>query len=152
MPEITPPFPRRYQLAAGTVLIGYWLIMFTGTHWPHVSLEGYPQNFDKVLHFTGYAGFGFLIAVWIFTKHELRPPDYAVAFAVVFVYAIVDEVTQPYFGRECEFGDMVADWIGGSCGMGIFLLAAATIRKLWGSKLRAVKSRASESSRRVDET
>jgi VanZ family protein len=129
MPEITPPFPRRYQLAAGTVLICYWLIMFTGTHWPHVSLERYPQNFDKVLHFTGYAGFGFLIAIWVSTRRTFGRRDFAAAFAVIFVYAIVDEVTQPYFGRDCEFLDMVADWIGGLGGVTVFLILRAVLRR-----------------------
>jgi VanZ family protein len=112
------------------VLIGYWLIMFTGTHWPHVNLEGYPQNTDKVLHFTGYAGFGFLIAVWIFTKRELRRRDSLAAFAVVFFYAIADEWTQPYFGRTCDFYDAVADWAGGLSGLSVFGLLRAALRRL----------------------
>ncbi len=38
--------------------------MFTGTHWPNLSLAAYPENTDKALHLTGYAGFGFLLALW----------------------------------------------------------------------------------------
>jgi VanZ family protein len=129
MSGASSPSPRLYRWGTSIVLGCYWLIMFTGTHWPHVSLERYPQNFDKVLHFTGYAGFGFLIAVWVSTKRTFSRRDFAAAFAVIFVYAIVDEVTQPYFGRDCEFGDMVADWIGGLSGMAVFLLLRAVLRR-----------------------
>jgi VanZ family protein len=137
MPELSdakPPASRGYQLAAGAVLIGYWLIMFTGTHWPHVNLGNYPQNTDKLLHFTGYAGFGFLIALWISTKREFKRRDCAAAFAVIFVYAIVDEVTQPWFGRDCEFFDAVADWIGGLSGLSVFLLLRTILRRLGPSQ------------------
>jgi VanZ family protein len=120
----------RYRRSATAVLVCYWLIMFTGTHWPHVSLQRYPQNFDKVLHFTGYAGFGFLLAVWVTTRRTFGRRDFATAFAVIFVYAIVDEVTQPWFGRDCEFLDMVADWVGGLIGLGIFLLVRAFASRL----------------------
>jgi VanZ family protein len=153
MPATPSAWPRFYRWGTSLVLGCYWLIMFTGTHWPHVSLEHYPQNFDKVLHFTGYAGFGFLIALWVTVRRRFGLRQFATGFAVIFLYAIFDEVTQPYFGRDCEFLDMVADWIGGTCGMAIFLLAFAATRKLWGSKLPALQSPVSvESSRRVDES
>jgi VanZ family protein len=145
--------PGLYRWATSLALGCYWLIMFTGTHWPHVSLEGYPHNFDKVLHFTGYAGFGFLIALWTTVRRRFGLREFAAGFAVIFLYAIFDEVTQPYFGRDCEFGDMVADWIGGTCGMGVFLLGFAAIRKLWGSRVPALQYPVSvESTRRVDES
>jgi VanZ family protein len=130
MPETSLPTSRRYRLAAGTVLFCYWLIMFAGTHWPHVSLENYPQNTDKFLHFTGYAGFGFLIAVWMSTKREFRPRDFAAAFGVIFVYAIVDEVTQIPVGRNCDFWDAVADWCGGLSGLVVFFFFRALYRRL----------------------
>jgi VanZ family protein len=131
MPETSSLRTRGFRIAAGIVLACYWLIMFTGTHWPHVDLQGYPQNTDKLLHFTGYAGFGFLIAVWIFTKRELRPRDYAAAFAGIFFYAIADEVTQIPVGRTCDFFDAVADWAGGLSGLAVFWCARAALRRLY---------------------
>jgi VanZ family protein len=138
MPETMPPLAQRYRAAAGIVLIFYWLIMFAGTHWPHVNLESYPQNTDKLLHFTGYAGFGFLIAVWISTKRAVGPRDFAAAFAVIFVYAIVDELSQPPFGRTCDFFDAVADWIGGLSGLSVFLLLRLAVRRLTRCKIEHV--------------
>lgn len=130
MPETSPTFAGRFRRAAGIVLICYWLLMFSLTHWPHMNLGNVPQNTDKVLHFTGYAGFGFLIAVWVSTKRVFGPRDFAAAFAVIFVYAILDELTQPLFGRDCEFLDAVADWIGGLGGMAFFLSLRALLRRL----------------------
>jgi VanZ family protein len=140
MPETMRTLAQRYRAAAGIVLILYWLIMFAGTHWPHVSLESYPQNTDKILHFTGYAGFGFLIAVWITTKRTFGSRDFAVAFAVIFVYAIVDEVTQIPVGRTCDFFDAVADWIGGLSGLAVFLLLRAVLRRAMGSRPEPTRS------------
>jgi VanZ family protein len=130
MPETMPLLAQRYRAAATIVLVCYWLIMFAGTHWPHVNLESYPSNFDKVLHFTGYAGFGFLIAVWVSARRKFGLREFAAAFGVIFAYAILDEVTQPYFGRDCEFLDMMADWIGGLSGMAVFVLLRSTLGKL----------------------
>jgi VanZ family protein len=134
MPETNSLRTRGSRIAAGIVLACYWLIMFAGTHWPHVSLESYPQNTDKLLHFTGYAGFGFLIAIWMLTKRTFGPRDCAIAFCIIFIYAIVDEVTQPWFGRDCEFLDMVADWCGGLAGLAFFLLVGALRRRFVRSK------------------
>jgi VanZ family protein len=130
MAGASSPSPRLYRWGTSLVLGCYWLIMFTGTHWPHVSLEHYPTNFDKVLHFTGYAGFGFLIAVWVSVRRKFGLREFAAAFGVIFAYAILDEVTQPYFGRDCEFLDMMADWIGGLSGMAVFVLLRSTLGKL----------------------
>ncbi len=129
MPDPTPSKARHLRVAAGTVLAGYWLLMFTLTHWPHVNLEHFPTNNDKLLHFTGYAAFGFLIAAWVSTKRVFGPRDFAKAFAVIFLYAIFDEVTQRLFGRDCEFLDMVADWTGGISGMSVFLFLRAIARR-----------------------
>jgi VanZ family protein len=130
MAGASSPSPRVYRRASSLVLGCYWLIMFTGTHWPHVNLQSYPTNFDKVLHFTGYAVFGFLIAVWVSTRRKFGLREFAAGFAVIFAYAIFDEVTQPYFGRDCEFLDMVADWCGGTAGMTVFLLLRSALGKL----------------------
>jgi VanZ family protein len=143
MPQLAMPGPSRsrlYRWASSIVLGCYWLIMFTGTHWPHVSLESYPTNFDKVLHFTGYAVFGFLIAVWVSTRRKFGLREFAAGFGVIFAYAIFDEVTQPYFGRDCEFGDMVADWCGGTSGMAAFVLVRGALGKLGLSVDQGVRS------------
>jgi VanZ family protein len=119
-------------------LAGYWLVMFAGTHWPNLSLAAYPENTDKALHLTGYAGFGFLLALWFSVRGAnlgSRPLGRALLpltkflwiVAVVVGYSIFDEVSQPPFGRTCDFWDAVADWDGGLIGVGVFTLVRLTL-------------------------
>ncbi len=121
-------------------LAGYWLVMFTGTHWPNLSLAAYPENTDKALHLTGYAGFGFLLALWFSVRSAnqgSRPlggallplTKYLWILAVIVGYSIFDEVSQPPFGRSCEFWDAVADWGGGLIGVGVFTLVRLSLRR-----------------------
>jgi VanZ family protein len=119
----------------------YWLAMFTGTHWPNFSLQRYPQNTDKLLHFSAYAGLSFLIALRLAFKRAsaagevLRLPSLAIRdalwiMALIVGYSVFDEVTQPYFGRTCDFFDALADWIGGSFGLGVFEVIRRILRRL----------------------
>jgi VanZ family protein len=132
---------NRLCTLATAVLVCYWLAMFTGTHWPKFNLERYPQNTDKLLHFSAYAGLSFLIALRLACKRAsaagewLRLPSLAVRdvlwiMAVIVGYSIFDEVTQPYFGRTCDFFDALADWIGGSFGLGVFVVIRRLLRRL----------------------
>jgi hypothetical protein len=122
-------------------LVGYWLVMFGGTHWPNLSLAAYPENADKALHLTGYAGFGFLLALWFSVrgaKQGTRPlgpaflplKEYAWIFAVIVGYSIFDEVSQPPFGRTCDFWDAAADWAGGLIGLGIFTVVRLSLWRI----------------------
>lgn len=119
-------------------LAGYWLVMFTGTHWPNLSLAAYPENTDKALHLTGYAGFGFLLALWFSVRSTnqgsrllggalLPLAKYLWILAVIVGYSIFDEVSQPPFGRTCDFWDAVADWGGGLIGVGVFTLVRLSL-------------------------
>lgn len=104
--------------------------MFAGTHWPHLSLGRFPTNFDKVLHFSANFGLAFLIAVWLSTRRHVGLQQLGWIFAVIFAYAIVDELTQPPFGRDCELLDAVADWIGGLTGLVAFLVVRSAVRRI----------------------
>jgi VanZ family protein len=138
MPETRATQSRRCRLAAGVVLACYWASMFIATHWPHMHVPNYVQNTDKILHFAGNFGFGFLLAIWISTKRTFGRGEFAAAFGVIFVYAIVDEVTQIPVGRDCEFFDMVADWCGGLTGLLAFLLLRLVLRRLTRSRVDEV--------------
>jgi VanZ family protein len=120
----------RFQVLSRAALVCYWLLIFTGTHWPTVRLESYPQNTDKILHFLAYSGLGFLMALWLSSKREIGLREMAAIFAIVFVYAIVDEVTQIPVGRDCEFFDAVADWVGCLIGLSAFTILRHTVRRM----------------------
>jgi VanZ family protein len=138
-----PPAAVWFRRLSAIALVGYWLVMFTGTHWPNLSLAAYPENTDKVLHLSGYSGLGFLLALWF----SLRGVDAAakpfgrpfptlkyclLILAVIVGYSIFDEVSQPPFGRTCDFWDAVADWIGGSIGVGAFTVLRLAVWRIVG--------------------
>ena len=130
MGPLKPAFAARFRMLSTTILACYWLAMFLGTHWPNFKLEQYPQNTDKVLHLSAYAGLSFLIAVRLSLKRDLRLSDSLWILAAIVGYSIFDEVTQPPFGRTCDFFDAVADWVGGIFGLCAFAVLRRMLRRI----------------------
>ncbi len=100
------------------VFLGYWLLIFIGTHMPRIEefgsgwLLGIP-HFDKVAHFGMFAGWMGL-SFWLLRTCYARPRRAAIAglFAAGALYAIFDELSQPLVGRETSLADFCAD-VGG---------------------------------------
>jgi len=127
---LKPAFAARFRTLSTVILACYWLAMFLGTHWPNFSLPGYPQNTDKVLHFSAYAGLSFLIALRLALKRDLRLRDGLWILAVIVGYSIFDEVSQKPVGRTCDFFDAVADWVGGTFGLCAFTVVRRVLRQM----------------------
>jgi VanZ family protein len=135
-----PATAARLRLLSATVLACYWLAMFLGTHWPNFKLEQFPQNTDKVLHVSAYAGLSFLIAVWLILKRANVPagsagfPNLSLRdglwiMAVIVGYSVFDEVSQIPVGRTCDFFDALADWIGALIGLSAFTVLQLALRR-----------------------
>ena len=106
----------------------YGTAMFVGTHMP-LDLRGLTlHNNDKLLHFAGYLGLGFLIA-WGLALRTGRRPRFWLAFVAVLLWACVDELTQPLVRRTADVYDWLADAAGCAAGM----LAARTLARLFRS-------------------
>ena len=89
-------------------LVLYWGFALTMTHMPHPPPVG-PQVSDKLIHFLAYgllSGLLFL-AVWMSRPNMRWLPG--VVLGIIVAYAAFDEITQPIFGRDCEFADWAAD-------------------------------------------
>lgn len=138
-----PAAVARFRALATAVLVCYWLAMFGGTHWPNFTLRGYPQDTDKVLHVSAYAGLAFLIALRLqlkrlgATAEPLRLGSVSVRdglwiLAFIVGCSIFDEVTQIPVGRTCDPFDAFADWAGGFFGLGAFAMLRRTLRRLSG--------------------
>jgi len=100
---------RRLILA---VLVLYWGFALTMTHIPHPPPIG-PQVSDKLIHFLAYgllSGLLFL-ALWMSRPNMRWLP--LIVLGIVWAYAAFDELTQPLFHRDCEFGDWLADSAAG---------------------------------------
>jgi len=93
----------------------YWLAMFVGTHIPVTLKVG--QGGDKALHFLAYMGLAFLMSLVIGGR---RPTwrTFALVLLATLVYAGFDEFSQLLVGRNCDFWDWVADFMG--TGLGLF--------------------------------
>jgi VanZ family protein len=86
--------------------------------WPHA---------DKVVHFGIYFGLAGLVALvlaWRSTDRSLRTGLsagwYATIAAFVAVFAALDELTQPWTGRDRDVNDWLADMAGMAVGLIVF--------------------------------
>ena len=86
--------------------------------------------YDKARHFLGY---GALAGAWYLSYWVWKPQSTRIWLAVLVtsaVYGALDELTQPPFGRTCDFYDWLAD-MGGTAtaivAMTLISLAAARL-------------------------
>lgn len=100
------------------VFLGYWALMFVGTHIPRIGDFGSGgflgiRHFDKVVHGCMYAGW-MVLAWWLLCTRKVPPTRAAAAglFVAVAAYGAFDELTQSLVGRETSVGDYIADLIG----------------------------------------
>jgi len=91
------------------VSLPYWVLCFILTHLPPSAALPEAAGFDKVLHFSGYALLGFLL----FSRLGFK------TLPTLLVYSAIDEVTQPYFGRDFEWWDLLADFLGACLGISL---------------------------------
>lgn len=113
-------------------LIGYWLLLVLLTHWPNPwPKKGEPNSLDKVIHFSLYAGLAFLATRAVASRQTSRPTrlQFAVIFAVVSAFGLLDEWTQPYTRRDFEWLDWLADILGAASGIGGYWLRARIHRE-----------------------
>lgn len=115
----------------------YVVFVFTLTH---MSLDGFNEQpwfkysstfwLDKIIQCMMYSGLVGLLGCAMFplnsdpvrTVESLSGGRTLVLFLIVAILAVIDENTQPYFGRNCEVMDIFADIVGIIPGFCIFLV------------------------------
>ena len=102
-------YRRRRALLTTCVLL--WLTAFAVTHTPSSELPHFSVG-DKTLHVVGFFGLGgiFILTLVAYRMATLRR-IVLVALAMM-IYAGLDELTQPYFGRTADLLDWVSDMGG----------------------------------------
>ncbi len=90
-----------------TALAVYLCLWGVATHWPKPHVPEVPGG-DKTLHFVGFFISGWLLQMLL--PNRLWPRGMGVLALTVF--AAVDELTQPWFGRSCDAFDVLADTAG----------------------------------------
>lgn len=124
-PLVNPSLRKFLKPTAVLYLI---LVLFL-THLPHPSHIPDLPGKDKTLHFIAY----FLAALLVLPAYlrNLRFTEIAAFVLGLLVLGILDEVTQPWIGRSCDFFDWLADTAGvitGTCLItGLFLIQRRTI-------------------------
>ena len=97
------------------ILIGHWVLMFVGTHWPEINRykpdTGWPiPFFSEAVHGALY-GIWAALWWWVLSRRPSGAPTGSLLWVVVggFFYACFDEATQLLVGRSGKFYDVVID-------------------------------------------
>lgn len=127
-----PWVPLRYRGWLRGVLGVYWLAIFALTHWPDVPIDYEPTfiPLDKAAHFTLYGGLAGLLSLseaprWWADRLLERKGLWRAArvLGIVLTYGVLDEWTQPWFGRFRDVSDWLADSLGAVTAVGVLQLA-----------------------------
>jgi VanZ family protein len=90
------------------VLALYWPAILILTHIPR--LPPLVRNVkDKTAHYVAY---GLLTGLLFLTIWAFKPKWRATPLLVLLIvpaYGVIDELTQPWFGRSCDVADWIAD-------------------------------------------
>jgi VanZ family protein len=122
---------RSRWFARGSViaLTAYWLLLITATHIPKVPEPFGVRPSDKLLHLSAYAVLGALVGLAFSQYRRLRLSLAAALLAGVALHGMLDEVTQPLFGRDAEVADWFADVAGAVLGLGLMLAISMLVRR-----------------------
>ena len=102
--------PRRRRLLLGGLTVT-WAAAFTATHLPPTNIPTTGLG-DVYLHAAGYFLLGGLLSLALAACGTQPARRIAVTLAVLAVYAVVDEATQPLVGRTAALSDWFADMVG----------------------------------------
>jgi VanZ family protein len=109
------------------VLVVYWLTLITATHIPRVPEPLGFRPSDKVVHLLAYAVFGALAGLAWSLRWGLSWRAALGLWLLLAAHGILDEVTQPIFGRHADVLDWYADMLGAA--VGLAMVGAA--RQCW---------------------
>jgi VanZ family protein len=101
----------RIKLLAWLTLLMYLCVAVTLTHMAHPPQE-MEHFWDKELHACGYAAYGTLLYIALGLTWPRVRFMWLVPILIMAAFAAADELTQPYFGRDCDIHDWMADMVG----------------------------------------
>lgn len=99
------------------LMAAYWIVLFTATH---VPVPAGPPHSDKFLHISAYFVLSVLFACVLFTRGFDKWRLNKIVVIVLFIYAVVDELTQELVNRVCDPMDAAADAVGVLLGLWFF--------------------------------
>jgi VanZ family protein len=115
------PWTQRLVVAATAA---YAAVLMFATHYPKPEeLVGGRLPSDKLMHFVAYGVLGFLAALVLRSRGRLVARFAPLLAAGLAGWCVIDEATQPLFGRHADPLDWVYDVIGLAVGIGAVVAA-----------------------------
>ena len=118
------PLPRHLRTVFTVCFWAYGLFLLIATHAPARDVQFIVRaadygllDPDKLLHMAAYGVLGLLAALAYGGRWQTMTSAAIALFAMLAVWGIVDELTQPLFGRLADANDFVCDLIGGAIGL-----------------------------------
>lgn len=107
---------------AKILLVIYWLILFTLTSIPTVTVDFGFKWQDKLEHLLAFGVLSFLIANFLTFSRNIvfNKKSVLIVLVIILLYAAIDELHQPFFGRICDIWDFTFDFLGGIAGLIVF--------------------------------
>lgn len=128
---LPPPWPR--LLAA--VAAAYGAVLLYATHHPKPEeLVGTNAPNDKTLHFLAYGALAAVVSAAVAARGGWTVRSAASLFALLALFAALDELTQPFFGRSADAVDWSYDQIGLLVGGAAVTLAVRLARRGGGDQ------------------
>jgi VanZ like family len=122
----------RHSRALGVLFGTYWLAMFLATHIELPRVESAPKNTDKAVHLVMYAGFAFLLCLWLSAKGLPSRKILVLVFLAAVLYAGLDEILQTLTAtRTAELWDFVMDLFGSILGLSAYYIVRRSGSSLW---------------------
>ena len=112
------------SLATGIVFVMlcvYWAALFYGTH-TKVPEGLLPGNSDKFIHFWAYAGLAILLMSLRVTRGAYTWLSVLIAWCILAIYGVFDELTQLLVNRNADIFDWVCDVTGAAAGLAMVTL------------------------------
>ncbi|MEM1305058.1 MAG: VanZ family protein [Planctomycetota bacterium] len=117
---------RTIAKCSWVILVVYFVALAVGTHLPPRAIPAAGSINDKAVHVGMYCGLGFLAALaWRTSFGRFNRLAGLTLLVTLSLVGAVDEITQPFFHRSCDFGDWSADVVGAAIGLVCFRIALA---------------------------
>lgn len=129
------PFALWLQRLVVAATAAYAALVVFATHYPKPQeLVGGGLPSDKLLHFVAYGLLGFLAALVLRSRGRLVGRVTPLLAAGLAVWCVIDEATQPLFGRHADPLDWMYDVIGLAVGIGTVLAVSMLTEWLEGRR------------------
>lgn len=126
---VEPESPRRFARLLAAVTAVYTLVLVFATHYPRPEeLLGPNPPSDKTLHLAAYGLLGLFVAATLAATGRWSRASAGWWLFALAVFAALDELTQPLFGRIAEPLDWVYDVLGIAAGIAVVALVRGWLK------------------------